>query len=83
LRPPLILADEPMSGIDMATTRRILALFRGIATAEDTTFLIVSHDPLIVEFVDTVYDLLDGKVIRRVPELQAENTERSDKVWVG
>lgn len=65
LQARLILADEPSSGLDTATTRRILALFRGIAAAEDTTFLIVSHDPLIVEFADTVYDLLDGKVVRR------------------
>jgi putative ABC transport system ATP-binding protein len=65
LQSHLILADEPTSGVDMATTRRILSLFRGIAASEDTTFLIVSHDPLVVEFVDTVYDLQDGKVIKR------------------
>lgn len=65
LQARLILADEPSSGLDTATTRRILALFRGIAAAEDTTFVIVSHDPLVMEFVDTVYDLLDGKVVRR------------------
>jgi putative ABC transport system ATP-binding protein len=79
----LILADEPASGMDTATTRRILALFRGIATAEDTTFLIVSHDPLVVEFVDTVYDLVDGKVIRRVTEPEADHTQRRDKECVG
>ena len=31
LQSRLVLADEPTSGIDTATTRRILALFRGIA----------------------------------------------------
>jgi ABC-type lipoprotein export system ATPase subunit len=65
LQSRLILADEPSNGVDTATTRRILALFRGIAAAEDTTFLIVSHDPMVVEFVDTVYDLHDGRVIKR------------------
>ncbi|MCD4687247.1 MAG: ABC transporter ATP-binding protein, partial [Anaerolineae bacterium] len=68
----LILADEPSSGLDTAATRRILALFRGIAAAEDTTFVIVSHDPLIVEFADTVYDLLDGKIVRRDTPTQDE-----------
>jgi ABC-type lipoprotein export system ATPase subunit len=62
----------------MTTTRRMLALFRGIAAAEDTTFVIVSHDPLVVDFVDTVYDLLDGKLVRRAaePELDEPQAER-------
>jgi len=75
LQSHLILADEPSSGLDTAAVRRILALFRGIAAAEDTTFVIVSHDPMIVEFVDTVYDLLDGKVIRRSTASQIDTTE--------
>lgn len=65
LQPALILADEPTSGLDTATARRILALFRGIAEAQKTTFLIVSHDPMIVEFVDQAYDLQDGKLVAR------------------
>ncbi|MBN1201285.1 MAG: ABC transporter ATP-binding protein [Anaerolineae bacterium] len=73
LQSRLILADEPTSGVDIATTRRMLTLFHGIAAAEETTFVIVTHDPLVVEFVDTVYDLLDGKVIKRLaaPETEA------------
>jgi putative ABC transport system ATP-binding protein len=72
LQSRLILADEPTNGVDTATTRRMLALFHGIAAAEDTTFLIVSHDPLVVEFADTVYDLQDGELIKRVTALESE-----------
>lgn len=74
LQSPLILADEPTNGIDTATTRRILALFRGIAAAENTTFVIVSHDPMVVEYVDTVYDLQDGKLTRRAATSEREET---------
>lgn len=83
LQSRLVLADEPTNGIDTATTRRILALFRGIAEAEETTFLIVSHDPMIVEFVDTVYDLQDGRLTRRIsaPEL-IKNTQGRSEEWV-
>jgi putative ABC transport system ATP-binding protein len=76
LQSRLILADEPSSGIDIAAMRRILALFRGIAEAEGTTFLIVSHDPIMAEFVDTVYDLTDGLVIQRVAD-----EERNNEAW--
>ncbi|MCU0499063.1 MAG: ABC transporter ATP-binding protein [Anaerolineae bacterium] len=66
LRPPLILADEPTSGLDTRTARRVLKLFRGVASAQHTAFIIVSHDPLIEQFVDTAYDLREGQLIRRV-----------------
>jgi ABC-type lipoprotein export system ATPase subunit len=65
LRPAIILADEPTSGLDTPTARRVLTLFRGIAEAQGTTFLIVSHDPMIVEYVDTAYDLQDGRLSPR------------------
>lgn len=79
MQSPLILADEPTSGVDIATTRRILTLFRGIADAEDTTFLIVSHDPLIVDYVDTVYDLVEGMVVKRDTASVSEEFERSEE----
>lgn len=62
LQPALILADEPTSGLDTRTARRTLSLFRNIAVAQRTTFLIVSHDPMVAEFVDTAYDLNDGRL---------------------
>lgn len=65
LQPRMILADEPTSGLDTRTARGVLTLFRGVAQTQGTTFLIVSHDPMITEYVDTAYDLLDGKLIQR------------------
>jgi putative ABC transport system ATP-binding protein len=70
LRPAVTLADEPTSGIDTRTARRILALFRGIAQQEGTTFLIVSHDPLVADFVDTAYNLEGGQLHLRQHHLQ-------------
>jgi ABC-type lipoprotein export system ATPase subunit len=63
LRPALVLADEPTSGVDTRTTRRILTLFQGIAERQGTTFIIVSHDPMVVAFVHRAYDLHDGKLV--------------------
>ncbi len=64
-RPALVLADEPTSGLDTRTARLILNLFRGIAEAQGTTFLIATHEPLLAEYVDTAYDLHDGRLVRR------------------
>lgn len=73
LRPAIILADEPTSGLDTRTSRRILSLFQGVARAQGTAFLIVSHDPIVVNFVDHAYDLHDGRLQPRiVPQQEAE-----------
>lgn len=66
LRPRLMLADEPTSGLDTRTAQRILAIFRGIAQHQGTTFLIVSHDAMVAELVDSAYDLTDGVLQKRV-----------------
>lgn len=78
LRPAVILADEPTSGLDTRTARRVLGLFRGIAEAQGTAFLIVSHDQLIAEFVDVTYDLHEGELQLRLPESKA--TEESSDI---
>jgi ABC-type lipoprotein export system ATPase subunit len=70
LRPAVILADEPTSGLDTPTARRFLALFRSFAQQEGTTFLIVSHDPLVADFVDTAYNLEGGQLYPRQHQLQ-------------
>jgi putative ABC transport system ATP-binding protein len=62
-RPRLILADEPMAELDSNTAREILSLFKRIVDDENVTMLIASHDPLVDEFVDRVFRLVDGKIV--------------------
>jgi putative ABC transport system ATP-binding protein len=74
LRPSLILADEPTSGLDTRMARAVLTLFREIAHTRGTTFLIVSHDPMITDYVDTAYDLNDGRLAPRLKDVRREQT---------
>ena len=64
-RPELLILDEPTSGLDTRTARHILTLFRNIAHEQGTTLFIVSHDPLVVDYVDQAYDLVDGRLAAR------------------
>jgi len=68
-RPAVILADEPTSGVDTRTSKRVMALFHAFAQEQGTAFLIVSHDPVVVEYVDQAYDLSNGRIS---PHKQAE-----------
>jgi putative ABC transport system ATP-binding protein len=62
-RPAIVLADEPTSEVDTATSKRIMTFFQAFAREQGTIFLIVSHDPIVVEYVDKAYDLVDGQVV--------------------
>jgi putative ABC transport system ATP-binding protein len=75
LHPRLILADEPTSGLDTRMARQTLSLFRAIAESQNTTFVIVSHDPMIREYVNRAYDLHDGQLVLR----QAEPTTPTEE----
>ena len=61
--PRLILADEPTGELDSTTAREILGLFRRVVEEEHVTVLMVSHDPLVNEYVDEVVRLKDGQIV--------------------
>ena len=62
-RPDLVLADEPTGELDTTTGRQIFALLRRVVEVEGITVLTVTHDPLVDEYADLVYELQDGRII--------------------
>ncbi len=60
--PKLILADEPTGELDSTTAREILSLFQQIVREQNVTFLIVTHDSLVDDYVDYVLYLKDGQI---------------------
>jgi ABC-type lipoprotein export system ATPase subunit len=61
-RPDLILADEPTGELDSATARQIYALFRHIVDKEGITLIMATHDPVINEYAQIVFELEDGQI---------------------
>jgi ABC-type lipoprotein export system ATPase subunit len=61
-QPTLILADEPTGELDTGTSRQILHLFRSLVEHEGNTILVASHDPLVEEVADQVFELMDGRI---------------------
>jgi peptide/nickel transport system ATP-binding protein len=59
--PPLILGDELTGQIDSASAMRVLDAVRALNEAYETTFIIVTHDPLIASRVDRVVAMRDGR----------------------
>ena len=59
-RANLILADEPTGELDSKTTRELLTFLRELVEKQNITALIVSHDPLVDQYVHQVLTLQDG-----------------------
>ena len=58
----LILADEPTGELDSKTTRELLTFFRELVENQHITMLMVSHDPLVDQYVHEVLTLKDGVI---------------------
>jgi len=63
LRPALLLLDEPFSGLDTASSEKLLTLLHGLR-AEGTAVITALHDPLPSwESVSTTYRIREGQLI--------------------
>jgi putative ABC transport system ATP-binding protein len=64
--PPLILADEPTAALDTERGGKVMVLLRRIARERRSAVITVTHDHRMIEGFDTVYQLDDGRLARRL-----------------
>ena len=62
-KPKVVLADEPTGNLDSQTGAEILSLLRELNREEQSSFLIVTHDPRIAEDCDHTIFLEDGLIV--------------------
>jgi len=60
--PAVILADEPTASLDRATADALIADLVNLARAENKTLIAVSHDLHLLERMDRVVDVTDGRL---------------------
>lgn len=63
-RPKIILADEPTAPLDSVRAGIVMDLLRRIATEQEATILVVSHDEKIFDRFDRILYLRDGRLVR-------------------
>lgn len=61
-KPALILADEPTGNLDSKNTAEIMRLLKELNQQNKQSFIVVTHDPRIVQAATKVIDILDGQV---------------------
>jgi putative ABC transport system ATP-binding protein len=60
IRPALLLADEPTGNLDSANGRQVTALLRRLATEDEQTIVMVTHDAHVASQADRLVRLRDG-----------------------
>ncbi len=68
LHPKLIVADEPVSALDVSIRAQILNLMRSLQEHHDLTYIVISHDLAVVKYLaDTIGVMYLGKLVEIGP----------------
>ena len=60
--PKLVLADEPTGNLDGTTAVEIMELFASLNRDEGVTFVVSTHDPMVVSYAGRHLRLAEGKL---------------------
>jgi putative ABC transport system ATP-binding protein len=61
--PDLLIADEPTAELDSRMGFQVIRVFRDIVNRSGMTVVLTTHDPSIMELVDHVIALEDGRIV--------------------
>ena len=61
--PRLIIADEPTGNLDPATTERVFGTLINMARTEGAAVLVATHNMSLIQHMDRVVTLEDGKLV--------------------
>lgn len=61
--PSLVIADEPTANLDSETSKMIIDLMRALNQKEKITFVFSTHDQRLLDRVDELIRLEDGKIM--------------------
>ena len=63
-RPEIVLADEPTANLDSKNSHHILQTMKNLNRELKTTFIFATHDEKVMQYLERIVSLEDGKVIK-------------------
>jgi putative ABC transport system ATP-binding protein len=65
--PTLCFCDEPTSALDWHHGEHVVELLRAAARERGATMLVVTHDPRLLPYADTIFHMEDGRITNGEP----------------
>lgn len=62
-RPSVVLADEPTGDLDTATGQQVLTMLLEMSKQENTTVVVATHDPAVLDMADRTLRMRDGRIV--------------------
>lgn len=63
MRPRILLADEPTGNLDQETGQHIISLMFDMHAEQDSTLLLITHDPQLAARCDRSITIRDGQIL--------------------
>lgn len=83
VQPRLLLADEPTGNLDGNTGEKIIELLFDLVTHQDTTLVLITHDPSLAERCSRTVRLADGQIVDDGTAADAAAAVSPPKIAVG
>lgn len=75
---PVILGDEPTGDLDSKSAESLMELIKNLSKEKQVTFVLVTHDPIVVAKCDRAYSMRDGRIIHELSKEQLDAARLSD-----
>ncbi|MCB8998690.1 MAG: ABC transporter ATP-binding protein [Bacteroidales bacterium] len=72
-RPEIVLADEPTANLDSKNSHHILQTMKNLNRELNTTFIFATHDEKVMQYLDRIISLEDGKVVKDEVQKESKN----------
>ncbi|MGX7023334.1 ABC transporter ATP-binding protein [Vagococcus hydrophili] len=65
-QPKLVLADEPTGNLDTKSSRDVMGLLSRLNQEEESTILMVTHDPFAASYCEKIIFIKDGELVQEI-----------------
>jgi putative ABC transport system ATP-binding protein len=72
-RPEIVLADEPTANLDSQNSHNILQTMKKLNRELNTTFIFATHDEKVMQYLNRIIRMEDGKVVNDAQVTDAKN----------
>ncbi len=79
-RPSVVFADEPTGALDTKNSHDVLRRLRSLVDRHAQTVVMVTHDPAVASYADSVVFLADGRVVGQIEQTQCDRRANTGRI---